>query len=506
MAPKKNKSTATKKTSARTKSKTTAPTEALTQPATLPFPYDVSRKTVRDKLIKFLEEEVAKHAATAQQLKEAERRLGAGMDKDGDDEGGAGGEEESGLEGSGTNEAGHNGGGGDDDEEDNEEDMGMEVEEWNGFDNGLDNPPAKDTALSSKVQAMEESIASLAKGLQTMSSAVANGFKALATANNSGTEGDRGKDTRVDDEGGYESPDDSIMVTGGESYWDELMARYDNAGGKELLRIAKGDLMPEKLYLCIPRDSDLFPDIDLEGQDKLRWDDQGAFVETKNSTTFNKLKWLKALNQALPTPAHFLHAWGWFMILVNYQYQNAPLLSAMMQFGCEVVQYAGNYAWYDCLKIYANLARPILRGGLDTQIGSFKQANFGAEVSKCARLEKARVGPVFAGIAYTGSASGYNRSTPRAVDNTEICRKFNKGECEGSVCSYGRKHACERCRGTGHTVMQCTSAYAPGPTSFASAPNRDSGYRPGSGPLVQPPRYFTAGPAPNFARPGPRGN
>jgi hypothetical protein len=490
MPPKKTtKTAATRKTSARNKSKTTTPAEAQPQTQTIPFPYDVSRKTVRDKLIKHLEEEVAKHHATTLRLKEAELRLEGGMDKEG--ENGNGADAQGGLEqeGTGANAAGI-GAGHDGDDEEEDEEMDVDMEEWNGLGDGHDKATSGDTDLSNKVQAMENSISSIARGLQAMSNSVATGFKALASANR-------------DDEGGYESQDASVVFAGGESAWEELMARYDNAGGKELLQIAKGDLMPEKLYLCIPRDSDLFPDIDLEGQDKLRWDDKGAFVETKNSTTFNKLKWLKALNQALPTPAHFQHAWGWFQILVNYQYQNPSLLSAMMQFSCEIVQYAGNYAWTDCLKIYANLARPILRGGLDMQIDAFKRANFGAEISKCARLERPRTGQVFAANAFAGSTSTFNRAVPQTID---ICRKFNKGTCEGATCAYGRKHACERCLGSGHTVLQCTSAYFAAPGSFNQPPNGSTGYRPANGPLVQQPRYFTTGAGPAIGRPGPRGN
>jgi hypothetical protein len=174
-----------------------------------------------------------------------------------------------------------------------------------------------------------------------------------------------------------------------------------------------------------------------------------------------------------------------------------------MQFSCEIVQYAGNYAWTDCLKIYANLARPILRGGLDMQIDAFKRANFGAEISKCARLERPRTGQVFAANAFAGSTSTFNRAVPQTID---ICRKFNKGTCEGATCAYGRKHACERCLGSGHTVLQCTSAYFAAPGSFNQPPNGSTGYRPANGPLVQQPRYFTTGAGPAIGRPGPRGN
>jgi hypothetical protein len=107
MPPKKtNKTAAAKKTSARNKSKTTTPAEAQPQTQTIPFPYDVSRKTVRDKLIKHLEEEVAKHHATTLRLKEAELRLEGGMDKEGGNGNEADGQGGLEQEGAGANAAG----------------------------------------------------------------------------------------------------------------------------------------------------------------------------------------------------------------------------------------------------------------------------------------------------------------------------------------------------------------------------------------------------------------
>lgn len=495
MAPRKNKAAPTKKTAARNKSKTTPSAAPANLSGVLAFPYDVGRKTVKDKIIQYLEEEVAKHHETAEKLKEAERRLGGAVEQ------GAGGDDvDAGLQNMGLDESvqGENEGHGGDGEGD---EMELDLEEWHGFGNA----PAEGNALADKVHAMEDSIASIAKGLQTMSASVANGFKALAV-NNAAT-GDRSKAARADDDDDddYDSEGASLLFSGGESDWDELMARYDSAGGKELRKIATGDLVPEKLFLCIPRDSDLFPDIDSEGQEKLRWDDKGPFIETKHSTIYNKIKLLKALHEAVPTPAHFQHAWGWFMTLVNYQYQNAPLMSAMMQFGCEIMQYAGNYDWYDCLRLYCDLTRPILRGGLDKKIHLFKKADFGGKISKCVRLERTRPGPSPAGTASVGAGPAFGRTLPRAQKPNEVCRKFNEGACD-AICPFGRKHQCERCEGVGHGIHQCSSSFVPGSRVFANGSSNNNGYRAPQGPSAQQSRFHGPPAGPAFGRQGPRGN
>lgn len=89
--------------------------------------------------------------------------------------------------------------------------------------------------------------------------------------------------------------------------------------------ISKGDMLPEKLYLCIPRDSELFPDV-TENIDKLRIDEKDLYLEKKGLAAYEKHKVFKTLAAAIPSPVHFQHAWGWFMTPVNYRYKNAPLI------------------------------------------------------------------------------------------------------------------------------------------------------------------------------------
>lgn len=157
-------------------------------------------------------------------------------------------------------------------------------------------------------------------------------------------------------EGNQDEDDDGFAVLGGKSDWFDLMARFDTAWEKEMRSISQGEIMPEKIYLCIPRDSDLFPDTTDETKDKLRWDQEGPYLEEKDSAPYDKTKVFRNLAKAVTFPMHFQHAWGWFIVLVNYHYKDAALMSAMMQFGSEVVQYDGIYKCEDCLKVYVNLA------------------------------------------------------------------------------------------------------------------------------------------------------
>lgn len=176
-------------------------------------------------------------------------------------------------------------------------------------------------------------------------------------------------------------------------------------------------------------------------------------MEMKGSVAQQRDKVLKTLLIAIPTPLHFLHAWGWFMTLVNYRYKNPSLLGAMMQFGCEVAQYDGNYRWTDCLKMYMNLARPLLRGNLEAKIYQFKNANFPLVLSKCPQVEKGRT-TTAARLSGHTSASASTSTAPPPIASEEICKNWNKGMCP-SPCPHLRKHGCLACTRPGHRAYQC---------------------------------------------------
>lgn len=138
-------------------------------------------------------------------------------------------------------------------------------------------PPHKDEPLAGKVKSLESTMATIAQGLKAVSETVNHGFKNLAALNQSAPTQNSKKRIRLastsDVEDSTDSEDSSAASMTGESDWDDIMARYDTAE-KEVRKIAKGNFSPEKLYLCIPRDSDLCPEIQQESKDKLRWDDK----------------------------------------------------------------------------------------------------------------------------------------------------------------------------------------------------------------------------------------
>jgi hypothetical protein len=463
----------------------------------LPFPYEVKKNTLKDTITRYLETEVAKHHDTSVQLEDTTVQLENALRqlealKNGDAgkevEPGAGGKED--LE---------------QDEEDDEDEEMDDGEAWTGISGaGAGHSNTDDIDISGKVQSLEQAMAQMAKGLRDVSTTVNRGFQDLAAGNhaatlNMATTHPDGPADHLGD--GFDSDADSFAITGGKSAWDDLMARYDSAGEKDMLQIARGEIMPEKIYLCIPRDSDLFPEVTEEANDKVRWDEEGLYLEKKSSAPYDKTKVFRNLRKAIATPLHFQHAWGWFMVLVNYHYKDPALNSAMMQFGAEVAQYAAIYQWEDCLKVYVNLGRPILRGNLDRRIKMFNEANFAGALSKCARMEKLR-GP----LANPGpnNAGLPPRPTPPPVfiDGVEVCRRFQKGYCDASC---PRRHACMKCRSPMHKAYQCTAPGAMdsstvGPVAMGMAP------RPSQPTTGFQPRTFGQGNGVNVGRQSGRGN
>lgn len=496
---KSTKTAAAKKSSARLRQTniTTPPADTSPTRPPLPFPYEVKTRTTRQTIAGFLEEEVAKHYDTNLKLQEALERLAAL-------EGGNGSTPQqpaNTMEGTKEREGGDEGmagylrGGGQAPEDDDEDpfDEDIEMEQWG----GIGEARKEDDGLAGKVNSLERSLATIAQGLQGVTENMARGFQQLAAANKDDRDSVspisvRGKrDSKTHD--AYDSDGSSIRYTGGESEWEKLLSRYDTAGEKEMRAISKGDLVPEKLYLCIPRDSELFPDV-TENTDKLRFDAKGAYLEQKGSVPYEKAKVFRTLHEAIPSPIHFQHAWGWFMILVNYRYKNPALLSAMMQFGCEVVQYDSNYRWTDCLKMYINLARPILRGNLDDKIKMFKEADFALSLSKFPRIERLR--PATSAPLAPGTPVMY---TPVYIDGVEICRKYNKGQCD-TPCINKRVHACVNCKSFSHRAHQCGTPQ--GPAAFTANVNQPQGsnLRIGHNSGPAPNRYFNSAQGPAYGR------
>jgi hypothetical protein len=509
MAPRKTAKTAVaRKASSRVRQPTekAAGTTSDTAPqGLLPFPYEVKNKTTKQAITSYLQEEVEKHLDTNMKLQEALDRLAQLEGSEGGRVGGHGREGADGVLGAGEKV-------GDlreeeddpldqDDDEFEEDDNGMNWDTWGGIADAAQN----DNLLENKVNSLARSMSMIAKGLQTVTRDVTNGFQNLAA----GKKVDRLSSSPVPDKRREQTPGssdddsdhDSVLFSGGESDWDRLMARYDAAGEKEMDKISRGKMLPEMLYLCIPRDSEMFPDVPDE-KDKLRIDGKGAYVEKSGSSAEARDATFRKLAVAIPSPLHFQHAWGWFMTLVNYRYKSAPLMCAMMQFGCEVVSYIGNYRWSDCLKMYMNLARPILRGDLDQKIKLFRNANFPLVLSKYRTTEKA-LSAVFAAQTgnFTTSVSATSAMFPPVfVDGVEICRKFNKGSCQVFPCPFQRKHACLACKGLNHKAHECDQRASAGTPNNGSFNARAAFTRDGPSNAVGNRAFNQQGAGPNYAR------
>ncbi|KAJ9116770.1 hypothetical protein QFC24_006661 [Naganishia onofrii] len=188
-----------------------------------------------------------------------------------------------------------------------------EGERWGGF-QGRETPEAEDDGVARKVEFHEASMAQIAQGMQAVTTIVKRGFQELAGGRRKndaplsntyrGTSRAQHTPHVGDNGGGYDSDMDSFVLTGGKSDWEDLTARLNTAGRKEMRTIAQGEIMPERIYLCIPRDSDLFPQVTEEVKEKVRWDEEGPCLEKKDSAPYDKTKVFRKPTKAVTSPMH----------------------------------------------------------------------------------------------------------------------------------------------------------------------------------------------------------
>lgn len=184
----------------------------------------------------------------------------------------------------------------------------MEMEGWGGIE-GMGQGDDSGDGLANNVTSLERTKATIARCLQNVTKNMSLNFRALADGYINARDLSSPVSVRVgrltQGRTGYQSDDSSVRYTGGGSDWDQLMLRYDTAGEKEMRSISKGDTVPEKIYLCIPRDSALFPDV-AEDSDKLHFDAyaKGPHLKQKGSVPFEKSKVFKASQGAIPSPIH----------------------------------------------------------------------------------------------------------------------------------------------------------------------------------------------------------
>jgi hypothetical protein len=71
---------------------------------------------------------------------------------------------------------------------------------------------------------------------------------------------------------------------------------------------------------------------------------------------------LQRLVKTLDNPIKFSHAWTWFVCLTSFRYRDPELSAAMMRFGWKVVSSASTCDWSTVLRVYVELAGPMLTG------------------------------------------------------------------------------------------------------------------------------------------------
>lgn len=283
----------------------------------------------------------------------------------------------------------------------------------------------------------------------------------------------------------------SAMPSGGES---DIARHYTALPDGELQKMMMGNIHPTKIYQAIPCDFVLYPVIETTDKGgQLEWDLtnnkltvadlSGAHIREKN---------LKRLVKTLDSPLKFAHAWSWFVCLTNYKYGGRGLSAAMMRFGWKVVAYSINTAWDVVLRAFVEIATPMLTGNLLAEkaafddprfmetLGPYRAAGAAGSVANSSTLSNTVANPGTA--SDTAQSAKANTAQTGQQSNKPICRRWNKGECDGIACTY--RHVCLRSKQE-HPQMSCTvqsATFAAPHSGYVMPP----GYQPQTGYYQQP--------------------
>lgn len=264
---------------------------------------------------------------------------------------------------------------------------------------------------------------------------------------------------------------------GGES---DISHHYTALPAGKLEKIMMGDIQPTDIYQAIPSDSVLYPIVNTtEKSGSFQWDSAtGQFTLSDGGLAQMREKGLTRLSKTLDQPIKFAHAWGWFVVLTNFKYRDPDLSAAMMRFGWKVVSYSLSNDWAICLRVFAELATPLLTGNLlqvkerfDTVSFSEALGPYRSQVSANSSTSSfantvVNPGPVSASV----SATAPSTVKPAAkADKLPVCRRFNEGKCNGIGCRY--QHICYSC-GFGHPSIYCPGT----PPQVAQQPHQPGAY------------------------------
>lgn len=237
----------------------------------------------------------------------------------------------------------------------------------------------------------------------------------------------------------------------------------------ELEKMMIGNIHPAKIYQAIPCDSVLYPVVETTDKGgRLEWDlTNNEFTVADSSGAHIREKNLKRLVKTLDSPIEFAHAWSWFVCLTNYRYHDPGFHSAMNRFGRKVVAYSITTAWDIVLRVFVELATPILTGNLAANKNAFDSAMFAEALGPYRSTGAVQNASTMSNIVANPGTISDAASQPKANaahaglrSNKPICRRWNKGECDDVACSY--RHVCSQCKQE-HPQVLCplpTTSYA----------------------------------------------
>lgn len=276
------------------------------------------------------------------------------------------------------------------------------------------------------------------------------------------------------------------LPTGGEY---EISRHYTALTQGDLEKMMMGNLNPAKIFQAIPSDSVLYPVVETtEKGGRLEYDPSSNQLTISDAGPAHICETnLKRLIKTLDHPIKFALAWTWFVTITGYKYRDPDLSAAMMRFGWKVVSYALTNDWSTVLRVFVELATPLLTGNLLRCKADFDSVSF-AEALGPYRTNST-VQPISAlgnTIAYPNASTSANTATtssaakPAIKAERPVCRRFNRNECDGLGCKF--QHVCQNC-GQVHPSIFCASnmraaAYLAQPSTYAAP-----------GPMMGQPQY-----------------
>ena len=257
----------------------------------------------------------------------------------------------------------------------------------------------------------------------------------------------------------------------------EISRHYTALPAGELEKMMMGELHPSKIFQAIPSDSVLYPMVETtEKGGRLEYDpNSNQFTISDAGPAHVREKNLKRLRKTLDHPIKFAHAWSWFVCLTNYRYRDPDLSAAMMRFGWKVVAYSITNEWATVLRVFVELATPLLTGNLLRVKSSFDSVSFAEALGPYKTNSTVQPISAFANtvanpsaILDTTTSSGQStaaKTAPSKADNP-ICRRWNKGTCDGIGCRF--RHVCLQCkqerpRSCVHSRLRTLATHLPTP-------------------------------------------